>query len=120
MFSAHGFNIGLCDNLIHIVEFLDLLRSKLGNNVCIYCERVFSSGTVLRKHMRKKKHFRVRLSNANYDRFYVSNYAGMSLKDAVSDDDLTEVSAQSQTDSTFFTSEYVYCPITRPDFSHSK
>ncbi|KAG0189346.1 hypothetical protein DFQ28_003514 [Apophysomyces sp. BC1034] len=62
MFSEHNFNIGLPDNLVGVNEFLDMLEAKLTNP------------TVLRKHMRKKKHFKIAAKNRQYDRFYVINY----------------------------------------------
>ncbi|KAF7724593.1 hypothetical protein EC973_000901 [Apophysomyces ossiformis] len=41
---------------------------------CLYCEKTFTSPAVLRKHMRKKKHFKIAAKNRQYDRFYVINY----------------------------------------------
>lgn len=41
---------------------------------CLYCEKIFTSAQVLRKHMRKKKHFKISARNRQYDRFYVINY----------------------------------------------
>ncbi|KAL2912705.1 hypothetical protein HK105_207813 [Polyrhizophydium stewartii] len=75
MFQEHGFSIGLADNLVHVNEFLDTLQRHLTNLVCIYCERIFKSNVVLRKHMRKKKHFKIHPRNQFYDRYYVINYA---------------------------------------------
>ncbi|KAJ9083350.1 hypothetical protein DSO57_1035558 [Entomophthora muscae] len=75
MFSEHGFNIGLPDNLVYTEEFLTLLRNKLADDVCLYCDKVFKSSKVLRMHMRKKKHFRIHSRNHTYDKFYVINYA---------------------------------------------
>ncbi|ORE09300.1 hypothetical protein BCV72DRAFT_66514 [Rhizopus microsporus var. microsporus] len=74
MFSEHNFNIGLPDNLVYVTEFLDTLEAKLSNLQCLYCEKIFTSPAVLRKHMRKKKHFKVAAKNRQYDRFYVINY----------------------------------------------
>ncbi|KAJ1678329.1 hypothetical protein EV182_004274 [Spiromyces aspiralis] len=74
MFKEHNFNIGLPDNLVDVNEFLDILRGKLNNLQCLYCEKTFTSATVLRKHMRKKKHFKISPHNHLYDRFYVINY----------------------------------------------
>ncbi|ORX69795.1 hypothetical protein DL89DRAFT_267945 [Linderina pennispora] len=58
------FNIGLPDNLVNVNEFLYILESKLG----------IATMSVLRKHMRKKKHFKISARNRLYDRFYVVNY----------------------------------------------
>jgi hypothetical protein len=74
MFSTHSFNIGLPDNLVYVSHFLDLLSEKLANLKCLYCERTFKSSPVLRKHMRKKRHFRISPRNHQYDRFYIINY----------------------------------------------
>ncbi|KAJ3088472.1 hypothetical protein HK102_008662 [Quaeritorhiza haematococci] len=74
MFHEHGFNIGLPDNLVQIDEFLDLLQQKLANLVCLYCEKLFKNAPTLRKHMRKKKHFKVNPRQRAYDRYYIVNY----------------------------------------------
>ncbi|KAI9329233.1 hypothetical protein DFJ73DRAFT_860861 [Zopfochytrium polystomum] len=74
MFNEHSFNIGLPDNLVEINEFLDLVSAKLTSLQCIYCEKLFKSSAVLRKHMRKKKHFKINPRNQGYDRFYIINY----------------------------------------------
>ncbi|KAI8873296.1 hypothetical protein GQ42DRAFT_160665 [Ramicandelaber brevisporus] len=75
MFDDHGFNIGLSDNLVFVDEFLSILRSKLTDKrCCVFCEKAFSTATVLRKHMRKKRHFKISGHNREYDRFYVANY----------------------------------------------
>ncbi|KAJ8329018.1 hypothetical protein O5D80_002974 [Batrachochytrium dendrobatidis] len=75
MFCEHGFNIGLPDNLVHVNEFLDTLHRHLTALECIYCERTFKSNIILRKHMRKKKHFKINPKNQFYDRYYLINYA---------------------------------------------
>ncbi|KAI9295169.1 hypothetical protein K502DRAFT_276925, partial [Neoconidiobolus thromboides FSU 785] len=75
MYQEHGFNIGLPDNLVYVEEFLSILEDKLKRNVCIYCERTFTSAIVLRKHMRKKKHFKIHSRNHGYDPYYIVNYA---------------------------------------------
>ncbi|CAO3653389.1 unnamed protein product [Cunninghamella echinulata] len=74
MYGEHNFNIGLPDNIVNVNEFLDLLESKLSKLQCLYCEKIFISPAVLRKHMRKKKHFKIASKNRQYDRFYVINY----------------------------------------------
>ncbi|KAJ3094708.1 hypothetical protein HDU96_001518, partial [Phlyctochytrium bullatum] len=89
MFSEHGFNIGLPDNLVEVQEFLEILHGKLAKFVslpsllfltshrslqCLYCEKTFKTAAVLRKHMRKKKHFKINPRNHTYDRFYLVNY----------------------------------------------
>ncbi|KAJ2847850.1 hypothetical protein J3B02_004073, partial [Coemansia erecta] len=74
-YREHNFNIGLPDNLVNVDEFLHILESKLAMLQCLYCEKTFTSPAVLRKHMRKKKHFKISAHNRLYDRFYVVNYA---------------------------------------------
>ncbi|KAJ1945185.1 hypothetical protein EC988_005814 [Linderina pennispora] len=73
-YREHNFNIGLPDNLVNVNEFLYILESKLASLQCLYCEKTFTSPAVLRKHMRKKKHFKISARNRLYDRFYVVNY----------------------------------------------
>ena len=41
---------------------------------CLYCEKHFPAPAVLRKHMRKKKHFKINARNKIYDKFYIINY----------------------------------------------
>ncbi|KAJ1666618.1 hypothetical protein EV178_002049 [Coemansia sp. RSA 1646] len=73
-YREHNFNIGLPDNLVNVTEFLQILESKLRALQCLYCEKTFTSAAVLRKHMRKKKHFKISSHNRLYDRFYIVNY----------------------------------------------
>ncbi|KAJ2884441.1 hypothetical protein H4R27_002080 [Coemansia aciculifera] len=73
-YREHNFNIGLPDNLVNVNEFLHILESKLASLQCLYCEKTFTSAAVLRKHMRKKKHFKISSHNRLYDRFYIVNY----------------------------------------------
>ncbi|KAI8925209.1 hypothetical protein BC831DRAFT_401417 [Entophlyctis helioformis] len=75
MFEEHSFSIGLPDNLVHVGDFLDTLQRHLTAMECLYCERTFKSNIVLRKHMRKKKHFKINPRNQYYDRYYIINYA---------------------------------------------
>ncbi|CAG8630962.1 4610_t:CDS:2 [Rhizophagus irregularis] len=74
MFMEHNFNIGLPDNLVNVNDFLAILEDKLNNLQCLYCEKRFTTPAVLRKHMRKKKHFKINARNRIYDKFYVINY----------------------------------------------
>lgn len=74
MFQEHGFNIGQLDNLVMVGEFLDTLQAKLDRNKCIYCEKDFPNGTVLRKHIKNKNHYRIHPQNHVYDKYYVVNY----------------------------------------------
>ncbi|RKP11921.1 C2H2 type zinc-finger-domain-containing protein [Piptocephalis cylindrospora] len=74
MFSVHNFNIGLPDNLVNVSDYLSVLQGKLNNLQCLYCEKTFTTPAVLRKHMRKKKHFKISSWNRLYDRYYIVNY----------------------------------------------
>ena len=74
MFETHAFHIGHPDNVVNVEEFLKTLELKMSDLACIYCEKVFPSGMLLRKHMRKKKHFKIHPENIIYDQFYVVNY----------------------------------------------
>jgi hypothetical protein len=74
LFNEHGLLIGRLDNLVFVDEYLSLLRLKLSQWQCLYCEKIFMSNAILRKHMRKKKHFHINPRNPEYDRFYISNY----------------------------------------------
>ncbi|KAI8898061.1 hypothetical protein BC833DRAFT_591374 [Globomyces pollinis-pini] len=74
LFDEHGLLIGLLDNLVFVDEFLMILKQKLQQLLCLYCEKTFTSNAVLRKHMRKKKHFQVNPKNSDYDKFYLVNY----------------------------------------------
>jgi len=63
MFSVHSLSIGLPDNLVRIHDFLDTLQNKIDNCICLYCEKNFKDASVLRLHMRKKKHFKISPKN---------------------------------------------------------
>lgn len=74
MFQIHGFNIGQLDNLVMVEEFLDHLQGKLDRHICIYCEKAFPNGTILKKHIKNKNHYRIHHQNHQYDKYYVVNY----------------------------------------------
>jgi len=74
LFLSHGLNIGSPDNLVEIEEFLDILQYKIESWICIYCEKTFKSPSVLKLHMKKKKHYKINSNNTQYDRFYIVNY----------------------------------------------
>ncbi|TPX30444.1 hypothetical protein SmJEL517_g05990 [Synchytrium microbalum] len=73
MWHQHNLNIGVADNIVYFDEFLNILEGKLTSLQCLYCEKTFKGQTVLRLHMRKKKHFKLRPC-CEYDRFYIVNY----------------------------------------------
>jgi hypothetical protein len=74
MYREHFFNIGQLDNLVMVEEFLQLLRVKIEQNECIYCEKQFPDKIILKKHMRCKGHYKINSHNNTYDRFYIVNY----------------------------------------------
>jgi len=98
MFSVHYFNIGLADNMIYFSHFIDLLHHKIDSLQCVYCERTFKSISVLREHIRKKKHFKLNPDNTEYDCFYIANYleSGKGWQELAAEVDEGEESAGSQ------------------------
>ena len=74
MLDEHGFHVGHPDNLVQVNVFLDTLEKRMGTGNCVYCQKEFPSRLVLRKHMRKKKHFKIAPTDTVYDRFYIANY----------------------------------------------
>lgn len=74
MFQEHRFNIGLLDNLVMVDDFLRVLREKLSNNTCIYCDKCFANGTLLKKHLKAKKHYKIPPNDHSYDKYYLVNY----------------------------------------------
>uniref|UniRef100_A0A8C4T5B7 Zinc finger protein 277 n=1 Tax=Erpetoichthys calabaricus TaxID=27687 RepID=A0A8C4T5B7_ERPCA len=85
----HGFNMGLPDNIVYVGEFLTMLKKKLDNLQCLYCEKVFRDKNTLKDHMRKKQHRRINAKNKEYDQFYVINYLelGKTWEEVQSEDD---------------------------------
>lgn len=75
MFDEHSFSIGRVDNLVFIDELIALLRSTMDQVTCTFCHKVFPNHVVLKRHMRKKRHFKIDADDARFDRFYVINYA---------------------------------------------
>ena len=74
MFDEHGFHVGPWDNLVMSNVFLGVLRIQLNALICIYCYKQFPELSMLHRHLRKKKHFKIDAVNAFYDQFYVINY----------------------------------------------
>lgn len=91
MFHTHNFNMGFVHNLVFIEKLLNTLEEKLSNLQCIYCEKFFKSKKVLKEHMRKKKHYRIKSTNTFYDQFYLENYL-KEPKDQNDDNDNDELS----------------------------
>ncbi|KAI8910369.1 hypothetical protein EDD86DRAFT_189947 [Gorgonomyces haynaldii] len=86
LLEHHSFSCGPIDNLVHLNALLDAICAMIDHVQCIYCERKFTSQAVLRKHMRKKKHFHLNPRNTFYDRFFIQNY--IQDKDDQEDEDL--------------------------------
>lgn len=74
MVKIHHFHVGSPDNMVNIHQFLSILREKLDNCICIYCEKTFKNHSVLKLHMKKKKHVKINPNNKIYDQFYLINY----------------------------------------------
>lgn len=85
--TEHGMYLGDRMNMVNLDLFFNMLSEKLALNQCIYCERNFDTGAILRKHMRKLKHFQVNPRNEAYDRFYVVNYANHLRKEPLVGDE---------------------------------
>lgn len=79
LFEEHQFNPGRPSNLIYIPYLINLLRSKIESNACIYCSSTFPNQRTLRSHMRKKKHMRIP-NDQYFDRFYMVNYLELNGK----------------------------------------
>eukprot|EP00053_Salpingoeca_punica_P017542 m.169207 g.169207 ORF g.169207 m.169207 type:complete len:472 (-) comp17235_c1_seq3:2766-4181(-) len=134
MLAAHGFNIGLPDNMVHVHEFLSTLQAAIVNLQCLYCEKTFRDRTLLKSHMRKKKHYKIDPRNTTYDRFYVINYAeaGRSWKELEQDAMQDSVSGQSDEENTWddwndegeASTKCLFCPSACPSpaacFAHMK
>ncbi|KAJ8047322.1 hypothetical protein HOLleu_06296 [Holothuria leucospilota] len=77
MARDHNFNVGLPDNLVFTEEFIKVLRQKMDNLQCLYCEKIFRDKVAIREHMRKKQHRKLNPQNKAYDKYYVINYLEM-------------------------------------------
>ena len=62
------------ENIVLVLLTYDFPFMSMSSLQCLYCEKVFTAAVVLRKHMRKKKHFKIAPNNRLYDRFYVINF----------------------------------------------
>lgn len=80
LYMIHHLNLGSPENLVFFSEYLDLLKSKIDKNQCLYCEKIFQDHNVLMEHMRKRQHREVNPKNSYYDRFYVINYLELGKK----------------------------------------
>jgi len=72
--ELHNFNLGNPDNTVHFAEFIELLRGKMKEGKCFYCDKTFRDYKTLREHMRKKFHKKINADNKEYDKFYLVNY----------------------------------------------
>lgn len=74
LYGQHNLILGKVQNLVYIEELVQQLEQRLTALQCIYCEKTFPDRAVLKEHMRKKGHKRIRAQDKDYDRFYVVNY----------------------------------------------
>jgi hypothetical protein len=85
MAEFHNFDLGDANNLVYTCQLLRLLEEKLHNLQCLYCEKTFKDALVLKEHMRKKRHKRLRINSPTYQWFFMSSYLGKKDYDAVAD-----------------------------------
>ena len=76
MTMIHRLSIGKLHNLVFVQEFLNLIDYQMNHlNACIFCEHMFPSQPILKKHCRNSKHhFRIKPDNHKYDKYYIVNY----------------------------------------------
>lgn len=74
MFQKHAFNIGLLDNLVEVDDFLSALSGCIARKECIYCNKIFPTNCMLKRHMKAKGHFKIHPMNHAYDRHYIVNF----------------------------------------------
>lgn len=72
--EQHNLILGKVQNLVYLEELVLQLEQRLMALQCIYCEKTFPDRAILKEHMRKKGHKRIRAQDKAYDRFYVVNY----------------------------------------------
>ena len=92
LYEAHAFSIGNPDGIVDASRFMEVIKSKLDANQCLFCEKEFRDQTTLKEHMRKKLHRKLNPKNKEYDQFYLINYVELgrnweSLKESHSDED---------------------------------
>lgn len=74
MLVEHNFNVGNPENMVNVPFFVETLKQQLTAACCPQCEVTFKSSGVLRQHMRKKKHLKLREDQRFFDQFYIINY----------------------------------------------
>jgi len=74
LYSVHNLKLGHPDNIVYFEKFFAVLEQKIQQCIFLYCEKKFTNSTVLKLHMRKKRHFKLNTKNKSYDHFYIINY----------------------------------------------
>lgn len=72
MINVHGFFIPDSEYIIDLKEFVKYLDMKIGvGNVCLYCNREFSSIYSVQQHMRDMSHCKIFYDDEEeYEDFY--------------------------------------------------
>lgn len=92
LYEAHAFSIGSPDSIVDVCRFMEVIKGKLDDNRCLFCEKQFRDQATLKEHIRKKQHRKLNPKNKEYDRFYLINYVELgrnwkSLKESHSDEE---------------------------------
>ena len=74
MMARHGLDLGDPSRIVDAKLLLATISQRLEQCRCLCCERQFPSQTVLRKHMKHKKHYRISVVNPAYTRFFIASY----------------------------------------------
>lgn len=74
MLARHGLDLGDPARLVDVPTLLATMAGRLAQCRCLCCERQFPNQTVLRKHMKHKRHYRLSLVNPAYQRFFLASY----------------------------------------------
>eukprot|EP00042_Codosiga_hollandica_P033625 m.226853 g.226853 ORF g.226853 m.226853 type:complete len:206 (-) comp54232_c0_seq2:253-870(-) len=122
MLKMHAFNVGRPDNLVFVDKFLAILQERLDGQQCLYCMRTFRDRTVLKTHMRKKKHARIPPNDPFYDQFYIINYTAGSISWQSLEQEASSVVAEEPDESTWADwdepqecdCQCLFCPARQP------
>uniref|UniRef100_A0A1I8IKQ0 UTP--glucose-1-phosphate uridylyltransferase n=1 Tax=Macrostomum lignano TaxID=282301 RepID=A0A1I8IKQ0_9PLAT len=73
--EEHSFWLGEPDNMVFVGELLQRLGDMITNQICLYCEKEFRTRFVLKEHMRKRNHRRIKPDNSSkYAKYFISAY----------------------------------------------
>ncbi|KAL0225197.1 hypothetical protein RCL1_003109 [Eukaryota sp. TZLM3-RCL] len=100
MFKDHGFNIGRPEGLVNVALFLEVLKQKVDDLQCLYCELTFRNRETLKTHLKKKSHCKLSPNNHLYDQFYIVNYANPGISWKVLDRERDDFDVSSTAEST--------------------